>query len=132
MLSQKQTGTALAVHEDELDSAVTGVKVGISIRNIVEELREESSSLKIDQDSMATITTILHEVTSWRSRHYALRAAGIRDLVDKEKITVEHVRGVEIVAGPLTKVWTMGELHIVLSKLQMGAGPVKLTWAESA
>ena len=39
-LSQKQSGTTLAVHEAELNSAVAGVQVGISIRNLTEELRE--------------------------------------------------------------------------------------------
>ena len=36
------------------------------------------------------------------SRHYALRAAGLRDLLDKECIVAEHIRGVNTVADPLT------------------------------
>ena len=124
MAVTRQTGTALGVHEAELNSAVTGVKVGISIRNLAEELREDSANLKLDQDNMATLTTILHEVTSWRSRHYALRAAGIRDLVDTGDTTVEHARGVEIVADPLTNILPRGELPVAQKKLQMGTGSV--------
>ena len=60
--------------------------------------------VKLDQDSQATIRTILHEVTSWRTRHYALRAAWTRDIISAEGIEVEHVPGVEICADPLTKV----------------------------
>ena len=74
-MSQKQSGTALAVHEAELNGAVTGTMVGILVRNIVEELCDMPSTLKLDQDTKATITTRLHGVTYWRSRHYAMRVA---------------------------------------------------------
>ena len=60
----------------------------------------EDVTLKLDQDNQATTTAIQHEVTSWRSMHYALRAAGIRDLVDNAGIAVKHNRGVQIVADP--------------------------------
>ena len=65
---------------------MTGTKVGIPTRDLTEELREEPTTLTLYQDNQATITTILHDVTSWRSRHYALRAAGTRDLADKDNI----------------------------------------------
>ena len=39
-LPQTQQGTALGFHETELDGAMTGTKVGISIQNRAEELRE--------------------------------------------------------------------------------------------
>ena len=68
---------------------------------------EESSprldmKVKLDQDNQATIRTILHEVTSWRTRHYALRAAWTRDIISAEGIEVEHVPGVEI-CGPINQ-----------------------------
>ena len=62
---------------------MTGTNVGMPINNLTEELREEPTSLKLDQDTYDTTTTIIHEVTSWRSMHYALRAANIKDLVDE-------------------------------------------------
>ena len=65
----------------------------MSVRDMTDELREGSSILKLDQDNEATITTILHDVTSRRPRHYALRAEGIRALVAKAYIVVLHTRG---------------------------------------
>eukprot|EP00974_Lingulodinium_polyedra_P019503 1883707-Lingulodinium_polyedra.AAC.1 len=60
--------------------------------------------MKLDQDNKATIRTITHELISWRTRHYALRAAWIRDAIKEERITVEHEKGVDICAGPLAQV----------------------------
>eukprot|EP00974_Lingulodinium_polyedra_P021520 2079906-Lingulodinium_polyedra.AAC.1 len=61
--------------------------------------------MQLDQDSMATIRTITHEVISWRTRHYALRAAWIRDIIKEERIEVEHEKGVDICADPSPKSW---------------------------
>ena len=69
--------------------------------------------MKLDQDNQATIRTILHDITSWRTRHYALRAAWTRDIIHQEGIEVEHVPGVEICADPLTKV--LGKVKLVES-----------------
>ena len=98
--SNRQSGAVMSAHEAELNAAVSGTKVGISIRNIVKEMTEEDAPMKLDQDNKATIRSMLYEVTSWRTRHYALRAAGIRDLISTEGITVEHVKGVRIIAAP--------------------------------
>jgi hypothetical protein len=109
--SNRQSGAVMSAHEAELNAAVSGTKVGISIRNIVKEMTEEDAPMKLDQDNKATIRSILYEVTSWRTRHYALRAAGIRDLISTEGITVEHVKGVRIIADPLTKV--LGKIKLI-------------------
>ena len=79
--SNRQSGSVLSAHEAEPNGAITGTKVGIAIREIVQDMVGTSVTLKLDQDNQATIATIMHEVTSWRTRHYALRAAGIRALV---------------------------------------------------
>ena len=75
--------------------------------------------MKLDQDNMATIRTITHEVTSWRTRHYGLRAAWIRDIIKEERIRVEHEKGVEICADPLTKVLGKVKLQEALDKLHI-------------
>ena len=116
----KQSRSVMSAHEAELNGAVTGTKVGIAIRNLVKEMTENEAVMKLDQDNQSTITRIVHEVTSWRTRHYAMRAAGIRDLIVDEKIEVEHVRGVKIIADPLTKVLERVLLMESYEKLQMG------------
>ena len=79
--SNRQYGSVLSAHEAELNGANTGTQIGIAIRDIVRELTEEPATLKLDQDKQASISTLMHEVTSWRTRHYASRAAGIRGLI---------------------------------------------------
>ena len=117
--STKQSLASTSAHEAELNGVVTGTKLGIGIRSIAAELLEVNQTMKLDQDNMATIRTITHEVTSWRTRHYALRAAWIRDIIKDERIRVEHEKGVEICADPLTKVLGKVKLQEALDKLDI-------------
>ena len=117
--SNKQPGCVMSAHEAELTGAAVGTTVGISIRNIVTEMCKKEVNLRLDQDNEGTISSILHEVTSWRTRHYALKAAGIRDLITEEGIAVEHVRGIDIIADPLTTVLPRNKLMESYEKLQL-------------
>ena len=53
---------------------------------------------------MATFLTLLHSVTSWRTRHYAVKAAWARYIIKVKGIHVEHVPGEFLVADILTKI----------------------------
>ena len=99
--SNTQSGSVMSAHEAELNGAVTGTKVGIAIRNLVRESYDNEAAMKLDQDNQSTISSIIHDVTSWRTRHYALRAAGIRYLIVAEKSEVDHARWVRDHCGPL-------------------------------
>ena len=114
-----QDAAVLSAHEAELSGAVPGIKAGITIRNLVEEMLEQSVKMKLDQDNQATIRTIIYEVTSWRTRYYAIRAAWVRDTVKSQKITVEHEKGISIIADPLTKVLPKLKVHEAWVKLQI-------------
>ena len=102
--SNKQSITSVSSCESELSSAVTGIKLGLGIRQVVEEMLETCVPMNLNQDNMACIQTLLNEITSWRSRHYALRAAWVRDMIHQEQIVVSHERGVLITADGLTKI----------------------------
>jgi hypothetical protein len=60
--------------------------------------------LRMFGDNQAALQTIKTKVTSWRTRHYAMRAAWIRDMVVEEECEVQHVRGSSLVSDALTKV----------------------------
>ena len=117
--SNRQSGSVFSVHEAELNGAVTGTKVGVSIREIVQELEQEEVKIKLDQDNQGAISSILYQVTSWRTRHYASRASGIRDLIAQQGIVVEHVKGISIIADPLTKVLPRIELREAYDKFML-------------
>ena len=75
----------------------------------------------LKQDNDATIITVMHEVTSWRPRHYALRAAGSRYMIARYGIVVANTRkGAKVVAGLLTKMLPKGEFPMAHEQLQMG------------
>ena len=95
------------------------MKLGISLRNIVQELLEHPVTMKLDQDNQGTVRSIIHEVTSWRTRHYATRASWIRDITQEENKCLEHVPGVDIIADPLTKVLPNIKLSESWEKLQL-------------
>ena len=52
--------------------------------------------LELHCDNMDMIHTFLKEVTSWRSRHYAVCAAWARDTVKEPGVHVNRVPGVEL------------------------------------
>ena len=114
-ISQRQTEAAASAHEAELTAATMGTKVGMTIRRITAELTSPNEEIrwKLDQDNQGTIRSILYEVTSWRTRHYADKAAWLRDTIKKEGIEVGHIPGTEIIADPLTQ---------VLDRLKLVAG----------
>ena len=98
-----------------------GSTVGLTIRRIVTELLNEPQNvgLKLDQDNKGTIRSILYEVTSWRTRHYADKAAWLRDVIMTEGIQVGHVPGTEIIVDPFTKVLEKIKLLAAYVKLQL-------------
>ena len=129
-VSQRQPLASRSSCEAELNAAVIGVRLGIGVRNMVEEMistetclavnadavlsmmeqRETTIPLTVLQDNQACMTTITAEVTSWRSRHYSIRATWIRDVVFFEQIDVVYVQGSSIVADALTKI--LGKLKL--------------------
>ena len=72
---------------------------------------------------MATVTTLLHQVTSWRTRHYAVKAAWARDIIHAVGIDVKHTPGEFLVADILTKILNGEKLRELSSKL--GLKPIQ-------
>ena len=72
---------------------------------------------------MATVTTLLHQVTSWLTRHYAVKAAWARDIIHSVGIDVKHTPGEYLVADILTKTLKGERLRTLSSEL--GLIPIK-------
>ena len=117
-MCKKQTLATLSSCEAELSASIHGLKMGLGIRAVAEELTGRVR-IELHGDNMAMIQTILHEVTSWRSRHYDVRAAWARDTIKDQKVELKHVPGTEIVADPLTKILAGPELPKARKKLGM-------------
>ena len=117
-MCKKQTLATLSSCEAELSACVHGLKMGLGIRSVAEELLGRVR-LELHGDNMAMIQTILHKVTSWRSRHYSVRAAWARDTIKEQEVDLKHVPGTEIVADPLTKILAGPTLPKARRKLGM-------------
>ena len=117
--SQTSRQCQLLVHVRQLTAGVTGLKLGIGLRTLLAELTEDSPQLRMFGDNQAALTTILTKVTSWRTRHYAIRAAWIRDMVVEEQCEVKHVPGKILVSDALTKVLEKIKLAEARERLQL-------------
>ena len=99
----------MSTPESELGGAIPGIKFGIGINDLTNQLEymaDPDKGFSMERDNMATVITITKEVTSWRSRHYAIRAGWARDQVEAQHIGVKHTPGVQLSADSLTKILT--------------------------
>ena len=106
--TKRQSMATLSTAEAELGAGVPGLKYGLAIHNFLMDVEpepsKENSQIYLKGDNMATILTLLHAVTSWRTRHYAVKAAWARDIIKIKGIHVEHIPGEFLVADILTKI----------------------------
>ena len=104
-----------------MGATVPGLKYGLAIHHFLMDVEpentEEVKKIHLRGDNLATVTTLLHQVTSWRTRHYAVKAAWARDMIHLVGIDVKHTPGEFLVAGILTKVLKGERLRELSSKL---------------
>ena len=125
--SNKQSIVAVSSCEAELNASVTGLKLAIGMHALVAELTPKAGrpQLRMFGDNQAALLTITTKVTSWRTRHYAMRAAWIRDMVVEEECEVRHVRGTDLVSDALTKVLDRIKLSEARDRLRLVPGGEK-------
>ena len=124
-----------------MNATVTGVKMAIAIRDTLDDLLNGPVSvtagsvddlpskireglhhrvpIRLRGDNLAALKSIVKEVTSWRSRHYAIRSGWIRDMVMTEDIVVVHEKGTWLVSDALTKVLDRVKLADARKRLGM-------------
>ena len=77
---------------------------GMTVRNMIEEALGTSVKTVIVGDNLAALRNLEHEVCSWRTRHYSVPAAWIRNRIKEDQVEVRHRAGVSLTADGLTKV----------------------------
>ena len=106
--SSSQSMATLSTAEAEMGATVPGLKYGLAIHTFIMDIEpdtsEEVKKIHLRGDNLATITTLMHQVTSWRTRHYAVKAAWARDIIYAVGIDVKHTPGEFLVADILTKI----------------------------
>ena len=117
--------TTLSTPEAELGGSVPGIKFGIGIKELADRLNcqeEQQKGFDLRGDNTATIITITKEVTSWRSRHYALQAGWARDQVHYQPIRAQHLPGKQLPADGLAKVLQGIEIEKARHRLTLRNG----------
>ena len=103
------TLAAASTCESELQAAVLGAQITMGLGTLVEDL-----GLRVEMwqgiDNQAALA-VLHDTSSWRTRHLAIRSAVLRDLVRDGVLKTSHVRSQEQLADGLTK-FLRTDLHL--------------------
>jgi len=119
-ISKRQELAATSSCEAELNGSFLGLKTGIGLRALMAELIDEGEAeLRMFGDNEAALTTLLTKVTSWRTRHYAIRAAWLRDAITQEECALQHVSGKYLISDALTKVLEKTKLAEARERLQL-------------
>ena len=117
-VSTKQTVTAMSSCEAELDAAIAGIKHAQGIAEVVQEMCPQVCIIQeLNTDSASAIQAIKNTSTSWRNRHFSLRASWMRDFLAKGQISVEYKPGKDLEADLLTKVLERVKLETLRRKL---------------
>ena len=111
----------LSTAEAEMGATEPGLKYGLAIHTFLMYIEpgvsERVKKIHLRGDNLATITTLLHQVTSWRTRHYAVKAAWARGIIHAVGIDVKHTPGEFLVADILTEILNGERLKELSSKL---------------
>jgi len=119
-VSKRQEISATSSCEAELNASVIGLKIGIGLRALLNELTDEGDAqMRMFGDNEAALTTMLTQVTSWRSKHYAMRASWLRDAITEEQCELQHVSGKHLISDALTKVLEKVKLAEARDRLQL-------------
>ena len=86
---------------------------------MAELINEGEAELRMFGDNEAALTTLLTNVTSWRTRHYAIRAAWLRDAITEGNCALQHVSGKHLISDALTKVLEKTKLAEARDRLQL-------------
>ena len=105
--TKRQPLATLSAPESELGASIPGIKFGIGIKQLTDQLVMDDNTTEgfdLMGDNTATVITLTKEISSWRTRHYAIYAGWSRDQVTHYPIQVSHLPGAELPADGLTKI----------------------------
>ncbi|CAE7232438.1 TY1B-NL2 [Symbiodinium natans] len=119
--SVRQSLAAASAVEAEIQAAGLGSVTAIAVLNLVRGLLDEGSVIETEllSDNTGCIANITHAVTSWRNRHYCVKAAALRDQLQEHSIALRYCSGKLILADALTKILGRQALEIARAALRL-------------
>ena len=89
----RQQLTTLSTAESELLEAVEGTLLGLSTRGLMTELTGKEMPLTIWVDNQAAIALLTTSSGSWRTRHLRLRSNWVKEMYQRQEISIKYVPG---------------------------------------
>jgi hypothetical protein len=100
--SSRQHLTAMSSAEAELIAVTQGFQYTMGVEAVVACAGLEIP-VTLYTDNTPALITIKDNKFKWRSRYYSVRAARIREVIDRNEMTIEFVPGTNMIADILTK-----------------------------
>ena len=97
----RQPTTATSTSEAELTAGSLGTQIGLGLAALMADWGQRTQ-LILRWDNRSTLS-IAHLGGTWRSRHYAIRAQAVRELLALDLVKLEYVPTAEQWADILTK-----------------------------
>ena len=117
--SGRQGVMTISTAESELMELIDAVSAGESIASVLSEIVFPLTKIGWC-DNQATISIVVNESGSWRTRHLRVRAVFLRQLVAAGEWIVQHLMGNDMVADMGTKVLSAVRLRYLCQLLGMG------------
>ena len=117
--SGRQGVMTISTAESELMELIDAVSAGESISSVLNEIVSPITKFGWC-DNQATISIVVNESGSWRTRHLRVRAVFLRQLVATGEWVVQHLIGNDMIADLGTKVLTAVRLRYLCQLLGMG------------
>eukprot|EP00438_Fugacium_kawagutii_P009222 Skav224567 [mRNA] locus=scaffold4295:179837:181435:- [translate_table: standard] len=118
--SVRQSLAAQSAVEAEIQAAGLGSVTSIALLNLLRVLVDAGTDFEVEllSDNTGCIANIMHSVTSWRNRHFCVRAAALRDQLNEHSISLKYRSGKLILADALTKV--LGRQALLIARSALG------------
>ena len=117
--SGRQGVMTISTAESELMELIDAISAGESISSVLGEIASPITKYGWC-DNQATISIVVNESGSWRTRHLRVRAVFLRQLVASGEWMVQHLIGNDMIADLGTKVLTAIRLRHLCQLLGMG------------
>ena len=91
--SSRQPLVTLSTAESELIEGIEGTLMGLSVREVIQEILKRLILVDLYVDNQAAVTLLTASSGSWRTRHLKLRSHWMKERIRSEEVRVQHVAG---------------------------------------
>ena len=100
----------LALPFPPLIEGIEGTLLGLSVREVIQEILRKPMMINLFIDNQAAVTLVTASSGSWRTRHLKLRSHWMKERIQSNEVRVQHVSGAYQRADLGTKPFTRTRL----------------------